>query len=417
MDKCGDKPAQADCNSKDAANSKLREEVQTQGGFVPRAAQESNDAAKSVIPPFVLESLAKNHPEDPSFKQTLTTTEQLKNDNTFTPRASGGNSSREVYDAKGAETTPGTKARFEGDPATGNADVDKVYEYTGLVRDFYKDVLGRNSIDDKGMNLVSTANYGQNFQNAFWNGSQMTYGHPSDASPFKTFALLDVTGHEITHGVTQNTSGIFYWGQAGALNESISDVFGVLIQQWSKHQTADQASWLIGDGIWKDTVKGRALRDMLHPGTAFDDPKVGKDPQPGNMKDYVSTWKDNGGVHYNSGIPNHAFALFATSVGGFAYDKPAKIWYEAQQHAGHFPSFASFANQTVEAAKKLGYTSEVPKLEAAWQQVGVTPKAGAFDWLTPHAPPPGEEDDKERDPKGPILDPVPLKELAPAGRR
>jgi len=226
-----------------------------------------------------------------------------------------------------------------------------------------------------------------------------------------------VTGHEITHGVTQNTSGIFYWGQAGALNESISDVFGELIKQRANHQTADQADWIIGQGIWKDSINGRGLRDMLNPGTAYDDPKIGKDPQPGNMKDYISTWKDNGGVHYNSGIPNHAFALFATSEGGFAYDKPAKIWYEAVQHAGHFPSFSSFAEQTILAAKKLGYDSEIPKLEKAWGDVGVKPSLRAIDFLTPHTPP-DENDDKERDPNGPILEPHPprIEELVPSRR-
>lgn len=409
MDKIEDKNERVASTAHDSS-AKLIEEVKAKVAG-PNSVATTSDAAKSVIPPYLLQEMAKRNPNDDSFNQTLTITQNEKL-GPFEPRVpSGANGAREVYDAKGTETHPGDKVRFEGDPASGNNDADKVYDYTGQVRDYYKNVLGRDSIDNKGMKMISTVNYGQNFQNAFWNGKQMTYGHPSDASPFKTFALLDVTGHEITHGVTQNTSGILYWGQAGALNESISDVFGELIQQHALGQSAAQADWVVGDGIWKDGIKGRGLRDMLNPGTAYDDPKIGKDPQPGHMKDYVSTWKDNGGVHYNSGIPNHAFALFATAVGGNAWDKPGKIWYEATQHIGMLPSFASFAEQTIIAAKKLGTPDDVAKLKKAWADVGVAPSAKARDTLTPSEPI-GPAEDKEQDRNGPILDPAPRKKAS-----
>lgn len=402
MDKCENNKA-AKCEEKNEPSQLLLADASAPK-LGPRSREASADAGRPVLPPYILEELSKRNPTDKSFDNTLQVTQQLQNEQGgLQPRGveRHTNGTREVYDAKGKEVHPGDKARFEGEAATGNNDVDLVYDYTGKVRDFYKNVFGRDSIDDQGMKMISTVNYGENFQNAFWNGKQMTYGHPSEKSPFKTFVLLDVTGHEITHGVTQNTSGTLYWGQAGALNEHLSDVMGELVQQYSLKQTADQADWVVGDGIWKDGIKGRGIRDMLHPGTAFDDPKIGKDPQPAHMKDYVRTWKDMGGVHYNSGIPNRAFATFARAVGGNAWDKPGHIWHEASQHMGMLPSFASFAEETIKAAKKLGYTDEIPKLKAAWQEVGVLPANKAKDTLTPRVPMDPSQD-KERDPKGPI---------------
>jgi Zn-dependent metalloprotease len=167
------------------------------------------------------------------------------------------------------------------------------------------------------------------------------------------------------------------------LNESFSDVFGELIEQRANKQLAKDAEWVVGNGIWKDTIKGRGLRDMLHPGTAYDDPAVGKDPQPAHMKDYKKMSGDNGGVHYNSGIPNKAFATFAIAVGGYAWEKPGEIWYAARKAAGNNPSFAQFAYHTIESAKKLGHAELVPALEKAWDDVGVKPSATATDTDTP----------------------------------
>jgi hypothetical protein len=331
--------------------------------------------AYGIIPPYMLEELAKRNPNNPDYMKTLNETREISRMSARAARNVDG--AREVYDAQGKEVNPGVKARFEGEPKTGNAEVDNVYDYTGDVRKLYKDAFNRNSIDGKGMKLSSTVNYGENYENAFWDGQQMTYGRPSADSPFKTFVLRDVTGHEMTHGVTEYESHLQYQGQSGALNESLSDVFGALTEQKARGQTADQASWLVGDGIWKQGIKGRALRDMLNPGTAYNDPKVGADPQPATMANYVDTWSDNGGVHINSGIPNSAFAHFAKAVGGNAWEEPGHIWYEARAKAGSTPSFAQFAFQTIEAARRLGHTADVPKLQKAWGDVGVTPSATA----------------------------------------
>jgi Zn-dependent metalloprotease len=334
---------------------------------------------EGVIPPYVLDELAKRNPRNSSYQSTIDEMSKLSKEGLAHPRArqdEGGK--REVYDAGGqklARGETGDKARFEGERPTGDREVDQVYDYTGNVREFYKQVFGRNSIDDNGMKFVSRVNYGQNFQNAYWDGVEMTYGRPDASSPFKTFILQDVTGHEITHGITQYESNLGYQGQSGALNESLSDVFGTLVDQWAHHTKARDAHWLIGEGIWKDSINGRALRDMLHPGTAYNDTKIGKDPQPADMAHFVNTTKDNGGVHINSGIPNRAFAEFATAVGGYAWEEPGHIWYKAREIAGSNPDFAKFADATIQAAKQLGFDNDVAKLEQAWAKVGVTPSS------------------------------------------
>ncbi len=368
---------------------------------------DDDETAKGVVPPYMLQELAKRNP---GVNDHISTLRHIDNQVWWWPFPSPKptNGEREVYDAKGKTSSPGTKARFEGDKATGNVEVDEAYDFTGQVRSFYKDVFNRNSIDDKGMKFISTVNYGSNYENAFWNGKQMTYGKPGPDSPFKTFVLLDICGHEITHGVTEKEAGLRYYGQSGALNESFSDIFGELIQQRANKTAAKDADWVVGDGIWKDTVKGRGLRDMLHPGTAYDDPKVGKDPQPDHMNSYKVMSGDNGGVHYNSGIPNRAFATFAIDVEGNAWETPAKIWYAARKVCGNEPSFASFAYHTIDQAKKLGYGADVvAKLEKAWDTVGVKPALNGTDSSTPFKPrtthpvPQTETDKQEVKPKKP----------------
>lgn len=349
------------------------------------------------IPEYMLKDLAQRNPSVRSLELTIDQMQSIERESPMDraiPSSQDGNSAREVYDARGQKDSA-VKARFEGDPPSGKFEVDTVYDFTGQVRSFYKEVFNRNSIDDKGMKYISIENYSHNMENAFWDGRQMTYGSPSADSPFATFALIDVCGHEITHGVTANTQPFDYFGQSGALNESISDVFGELIKQRAGNVPVNKASWAIGEGCWKAGIHGKGLRNMLHPGTAYDDPRLGKDMQPDHMKNYLKTQRDQGGVHLNSGIPNRAFALFALSCGGHAWEKPAKIWYEARALCNTHPSFGQFAYNTIEAAKKLNYNSEVSKLEKAWSAVGVVPSATAVDTLTPGTPHARDSDAQE----------------------
>ncbi len=282
---------------------------------------------------------------------------------------------RLVSDAHGEQTLPGDRVRGEGDPATGDAGADEAYDGLGLTWTLFHDVFGRDSLDGKGLPLLATVHYGEDYDNAFWDGTQMVFGD-GDGVIFQRFTLsLDVIGHELAHGLTETTAGLMYQGQSGALNESVSDVFGSLVRQHATGQTADTADWLIGAELFTEDVQGVALRSMKAPGTAYDDPRLGKDPQPATMADYVVTADDNGGVHINSGIPNHAFYLVATTIGGSAWEAPGQIWFDTLTGAGIAADcdFSTFAGLTVAAATaRYGEGStETSAVTQAWQQVGV----------------------------------------------
>jgi Zn-dependent metalloprotease len=224
------------------------------------------------------------------------------------------------------------------------------------------------------MRLDSSVHYSFDYDNAFWNGAQMVYGD-GDGVIFQRFTKsLDVVGHELTHGVTQFEAALVYHDQPGALNESFSDVFGALTKQWKLKQTADKADWLIGAGLFAKGVNGVAIRSMKAPGTAYDDPRLGKDPQPAHMKDLFKGSADNGGVHINSGIPNHAFYLVAITLGGNAWDRAGRIWYDTLTNMiGPNTTFKQAANATIRSASNLfgNGSKEQKAVTSAWKAVGV----------------------------------------------
>lgn len=152
-------------------------------------------------------------------------------------------------------------------------------------------------------------------------------------------------------------------------------MFAALARQRQLNQTADQADWLIGVGLFLPGVNAKALRSMLQPGTAYDDPRLGKDPQVGSMTDFVDTTEDNGGVHLNSGIPNRAFALAARALGGQSWEKAGRVWYETLTggELGAEAQFVDFAAATVSAAHRLfpDDPSVADRVEAAWRAVAV----------------------------------------------
>lgn len=290
---------------------------------------------------------------------------------------------RTIYDSQEQASLPGVLVRGEGSSKTKDVMINEAYDFSGTVYDFFSKVFARNSIDDRGMRLDSSVHFREDptepFDNAFWNGSQMIYGD-GDGKTFQRFTkCLDVIGHELTHGITQYEAGLAYHGQSGALNESFSDVFGSLVKQWNKKQTAAQADWLIGASLLAKGVNGVALRSLKAPGTAYNDPLFGgKDPQPGHMKNYVKLSDtragDNGGVHINSGIPNHAFYLLAIELGGHAWERAGRIWYDALCNRIRSDStFKTAAKATIASASSLyGSTStETKAVKAAWKEVGV----------------------------------------------
>ena len=281
---------------------------------------------------------------------------------------------RMVYDAQQRRRLPGKLVRSEGEGRSKDVDVNRAYDGAGATFKLYLNVYSRNSLDGDGLPLISTVHYGKSYNNAFWDGEQMAYGD-GDGTLFRSFTRsLSVIGHELSHGVVQFSGGLVYRDQSGALNESFSDVFGALTVQYKKKQRADEADWLIGEGLFGPDVQGDALRSLKAPGTAYDDPVLGVDPQPFHMDDYLNTSSDNGGVHINSGIPNHAFYLLAQNLCGNAWEHAGQIWYDTL-HAIDNPhaSFADWADRTVEMARaRFGVGStEAIQTRRSWRLVGI----------------------------------------------
>lgn len=214
-----------------------------------------------------------------------------------------------------------------GDVLAHNAEVRQAYDHSGATYDYFRTHFNRDSIDGKGMPLVSTVRYCQSgercpFRNAFWDGRQMTYGQGFAAAD-------DVVGHELSHGIIERTAKLFYHDQSGAINESIADVFGELIDQAtpSSHDESKHR-WRVGEALPAKLFPRGGLRDMRTP-SLFGDPARMKD------KRYHKGSSDNGGVHYNSGVNNKAAYLMTDGgsyngqrVTGLGATKVAAIYYE-----------------------------------------------------------------------------------------
>ena len=356
------------------------------------------DPLHCVLPPFVLESIAVQGDEgqrtwaaralDRDHSIRLARVENAKvraggpreGADALAVEATQPKPYRAIRDAAGQEDVWGNVVREEGDKATRDKAVDEAYNALGQTWTFFNELFERDSIDDAGMPLRGVVHFGEQYPNAFWDGRRMVFGDGDGEICGRMTRSLDVIGHELAHGVTEDEAGLEYFGKSGALNESLSDVFGSLVEQHKKKQKASEADWLVGKEVWSPQIKGDALRSMKAPGTAYDDPLIGKDPQPAHMKDFVKTTKDNGGVHINSGIPNHAFYLVATKLGGHAWERAGRIWYEALQHSALRPrsTFGRFAGITVRVAERIygKGSAEVKAVKEGWDKVGVaTPAA------------------------------------------
>jgi bacillolysin len=216
---------------------------------------------------------------------------------------------------------PGTLVCDESNPTCSGGDADAVaaHLYASDTYDFYSSYHGRDSIDNAGMSMISSVHFGTNFNNAFWNGKQMVYGDGEVDD--------DTAAHEITHGVTDHESNLFYYYQSGAINESLSDVWGEFVDLTNAHgNDAPEVRWR----LFEDTYPPNGLRNMQNP------PEFG---HPDSMQSplYHPDERDNGGVHINSGVGNKAAYLMTDgdtfngkTVTGLGIDKTAKIYYEAQ---------------------------------------------------------------------------------------
>ncbi|MGI4022413.1 MAG: M4 family metallopeptidase [Janthinobacterium lividum] len=354
----------------------------------------SNSSVHCIIPPYMIAALIeKNKEKAEIFKSkvnNLTLDEQIRSrrkvfttlsneDQKIVTEAPVKDSpiapNREVYTANHKQTQPGKLVRKEGQSAVADEDVNNAYDAAGYTWSFYYDLFGRNSIDNKGLKIIQTVHYGKKYDNAFWDGQQMIFGD-GDGTIFASFTKdIDVIGHELTHGVVQYECNLSYQDQSGALNESLADVFGIMIKQRAKNQDVTQSDWLIGENVL--IGEQYALRSFKAPGTAYvNHPDLGSDPQPSNMSGYADDPNDNGGVHLNSGITNHAFYLAATAIGGFAWEKTGKVWYAAMcdtERVKSNASFIDFKNATVYHAQQLFADDEsiAKAVSDAWEAVGV----------------------------------------------
>ncbi|KAL6857291.1 Metalloprotease [Trichoderma novae-zelandiae] len=283
-----------------------------------------------------------------------------------------------VYNANNTWKTdklPGGFERAQGEPPGKDPDVNKAYDNVGHVLNFYKQQFDWKSIDNEHAHVTSSVHFGVGYQNAFWCPEIMQLVFGDGSHMLRNFTrCIDVIGHELTHAVTNNTSPLEYSDQPGALNEHISDVFGIMVKQQVENETAEKADWLIGEDCLLPEVKGVALRSMKEPGKAYDDDRLGKDPQVDNFAQWEVIAEDSGGVHIFSGIPNKAFSLSAIAFGGYSWEMAGKIWWRAM-NCGKVPTrctFQQFANVTVECAEELFDVEAAKIVREAWNKVGVT---------------------------------------------
>ncbi|MFP3322805.1 M4 family metallopeptidase [Planococcus sp. SIMBA_160] len=275
-----------------------------------------------------------------------------------------------TYDAKNRTRTPGTlwldsdnvyNAAYDG------AAVD-AHAYAGQTYDYFQDVHSRNSYDGNGAELISTVHYGRSYNNAFWSGSQMVYGDGDGNTFVPLSGALDVIAHELTHAVTDTSADLIYQNESGAINESMSDIFGTLVE----HHFNNKPDWQVGEDIYTPNVAGDALRSM-------EDPTLSGDPDH-YSKRYTGTG-DYGGVHINSGISNKAAFLLANggthygvTVAGIGNDKTGDIYYRTlTQYLTPNSNYSHFRVSTIQAATDLygASSAEVASVKAAFSAVGV----------------------------------------------
>jgi len=272
-----------------------------------------------------------------------------------------------VFDCEHGNVLPG---RSVIQPySSGDDTARRTFTETTEVARFYREIFGRNSLDGEGMALMSSIHYSVDYNNAFWNGGQMVYGD-GDGEIFLDFTrATDVIAHELTHGVTQFTAGLAYEGEAGGLNESMSDVFGTMFRQWRAGQNVAAADWLIGADILGPGARARGytcLRDLADPGA---DHCLA--PQPSHFSQY----RKGMDPHESSGMPNHAFQQAAMALEGHSWEIAGRIWFQALTGPAPSPNMTMklFANRTRTAASKLfsGRPAVRAAVDVAWKVVGL----------------------------------------------
>lgn len=295
-----------------------------------------------------------------------------------------------IYDAHGKQTF-GLPWQYNTytleNPTPPNSSSQWVHEaLTGMFAtlNFYWDEFKWNSIDGHGIKLKAIVNYANSFFNAYYDGKEEVFGNPGNNPKlshwFGSFTSdIDVAAHELTHGVTAYKVNLTYQGQSGAINEHMSDVFGIQVKQYYYYKNnlslPDTAKWKIGDQVLKD-VDGQtyALRDMLYPGKGYlNHPILGSDPQPADFANYqpLPANQDNGGVHLYSGPLNRVFATVAEALGGNSWEHAGVIWYHAYDKLTANATFVDIAHATIATAQELFGSHVASVVKGAWDAIAV----------------------------------------------
>lgn len=265
-----------------------------------------------------------------------------------------------------------------------DTDTDNMFEYLEIIYTFFADVFDYESFDNHNATISAMTHYGRGYCNAFWNGAHLIFGAgdltTSNAPLFMSFAQLDIATHEYGHAVIDHLSPLTYSRQSGALNESVCDVFTVMLLHYQQQHKSHQGDWSIGRTLFTESSGIKALRSLSDPGNAYNHPAIGRDRQVSHMRDYIelpdNVNNDNGGVHRYSGIPNHAFYHFATTLGGYSWEVAGQVWFDTLRNANLPPEcdFLTFARETVRIARD-NYGNDVAGiLLNAWHAVGLNPE-------------------------------------------
>ena len=278
-----------------------------------------------------------------------------------------------VFDLQGTiGPSVGDPVRASGDEKPSNDPiVEAVLTNAQIVQSFYADVFGLDSVTGDGLPLEICVHYGDRLNNALWDGVQCHFGD-GDGHVFLPFALsLEVVAHELSHAMIEAKSGLLYDGESGALNESFADVMAAMIVQRHLGQSVDQANWYIGADALNPNLGMKGVRSFKITPAFENHEKLGSDTQPKHYADYVNDPEDNGGVHANSGIPNHAFYLAATRLGGNAWERAGLIWFEAFSKLVKTANFEAAAQKTVWTAEAFEDPEAAEAFREAWRNVGV----------------------------------------------
>jgi len=273
---------------------------------------------------------------------------------------------RETYTCNHTTNLPGQKLLDEATMVSSNDLANSAHVNSGTTHDYVATILNRDSVDNKGMTLTSSVNYDVNYNNAFWNGSQMVYGD-GDGKFFSGFSKdLSVIAHEFSHGITQTTCGLWYYGQSGALNEAFSDISGIACRHWyEQDKDPKTANWLIGDKCLGTSFPGKAIRSFK------DEKAYDGDNQPKNFKKLLVGTQDNGNVHGNSGPKNHCFYVLCLKLNEPSYGKPIQIVWEGHKTLKPWSNFKAAAKAEYKAALKL-YGQEVATVvKEAYHECGL----------------------------------------------